>query len=117
MKFGSAYRALAVAVVGVALLSACTDRSDRVYFDGNYYPARSDGVRDDRRNFTASVKRADQGAEGAQMAALHEARRYCVNYFGTSDIDWASGPEGRAGPAFARSGDRVSVSGRCVIWR
>ena len=112
-----AYGLVAVVMLGVAILAGCTERSERVLFDGNYYPPKSSGDRNDRRNFTASVKRADLGLEGAQKAVLHEARRYCVTNFGTSDIAWADGSDGGAGPAFARSGSRVSVSGRCVIWK
>ena len=107
---------MAVAMLGVAILAGCAERGERMVFDGNYYPPRSSGDRDDRRNFTASVKRAELGLEGAQEAVLHEARRYCVTNFGTSDIAWATGPDGDAGPGFARSGNRISVSGRCVIW-
>jgi len=107
---------MAVAMLGFAILSGCAERGERMIFGGNYYPPRSSGDRDDRLNFTSSVKRADLGLEGAQEAVLHEARRYCVMNFGTSDIAWANGSDGRAGPAFARSGNRISVSGRCVIW-
>ena len=112
-----AYGLVAVAMLGVATLAGCTERSERVLFDGNYYPPKSSGDRDDRRSFTASVKRADRGIEGAQEAVLHEARRYCVTNFGTSDIVWTDGSDERAGPAFARSGSRISVSGRCRIWK
>ena len=111
------YRAMAVAMVGAAVVAGCTERSERVLFDGSYYPARSDGDRSDRRDFTASAKRVDQGLDGAREAALHEARRYCVNYFGSSDIAWSETPDGRSGPAFAQSGNRITVSGRCVIWK
>jgi len=111
-----AYRIMAGALLGVAL-AGCAERSERMFFAGNYYPPRTDEDRDDRRNFTASVKRVDQGVEGAREAVLHEARRYCVTNYGTSDIAWAQGPDGREGPAFAVSGGRMTVTGRCVIWK
>lgn len=100
----------------LVLVAGCSVREERMLFDGSYYPASSGAVSDDRRDFTASVTRASQGMEGAQRATLHEATRYCVNTFGTSRIDWANVPEASDGPAFAREGDRVSASGRCVIW-
>lgn len=98
------------------LLSGCGDRAERVTFGGNYYPAKSSGNSQDRRAFTASVSRASNGMAGAQQAALHEATRYCLQNFGTSDIDWSGVPEGAQIPAYARAGNRVSVTGRCVIW-
>ncbi len=104
------------AVVVVLGLAACGGNEKRMMFDGNYYPASSGATEQDRRAFTASVTRASQGLAGAQAAALHEATRYCVNTYGTSDIDWAGVPDGAQGPAYARAGERVSVAGRCVIW-
>lgn len=107
---GVAVAALMIVVAG------CSAREERMLFDGNYYPADSGAVSQDRLDFTASVTRASQGMDGAQRATVHEATRYCVNTFGTSRIDWANVPAGSDGPAFARNGDRVSASGRCVIW-
>ncbi|MFN2350240.1 MAG: hypothetical protein ABR558_11835, partial [Thioalkalivibrio sp.] len=106
--------------IGVAALilglAGCADREQRMFFDGNYYPASSSADQRDLRGFTASVTRASQGVAGAQAAALHEATRYCVNTYGTSRIDWANVTPGSDGPAYGQSGDRVSVAGRCVIW-
>ncbi|NCQ24235.1 MAG: hypothetical protein COW54_02025 [Rhodobacteraceae bacterium CG17_big_fil_post_rev_8_21_14_2_50_63_15] len=106
---------LVLVVIGV--MAGCTERKERVLFDGVYYPPKSRAEKQDQRNFTASVSRANRGIEGAQKAAVHEATRYCLENFGTSEIDWRGVPEGSEGPLFARSGDRVSVSGRCAIWR
>ncbi len=104
------------AVALMLAIAGCGDREQRMFFDGNYYPASSSGDQQDPRTFTASVTRAAQGITGAQRAVLHEATRYCVNTYGTSDIDWANVAPGAEGPAYGRSGDRVSVAGRCVIW-
>ncbi|MFB9150776.1 hypothetical protein [Roseovarius ramblicola] len=105
-----------MALLVVALAAGCTERSERVLFDGNYYPAKARGEREDRSEFTATVRRADNGIEGAQKAAVHEATRYCLRNFGTSEITWAGVPAGEDDPAYIRSGDRLSVSGRCAIW-
>jgi hypothetical protein len=108
---------LALAVCG-ALVAGCANREDRVLFDGNYYPGKVRAERDDRRNFTATVRRAGRGIEGARKAAVHEATRYCIENFGTSAIEWAGArEEGGGAPVFSRAGDRLSVSGSCVIWR
>ena len=97
------------------MLGACAERTERAYFDGNYYPAKTRAEKEDRRNFTASVRRASRGMNGAQQAALHEATRYCLESFGTSEIEWSGVAEGQ-GPVYGRSGDTVSVTGRCIIW-
>ncbi len=116
MIAGRAYRLMGAALLGVALVAGCTNREDRVLFDGNYYPGKARGEKADRRAFTASVGRAGRGIEGAQKAAVYEGTRYCIENFGTSEIAWSGVAEGQQGPVFARSGDRVSVTGRCVIW-
>ena len=100
----------------VLLLGACTERSERAFFDGNYYPPKTRAEKEDRRNFTASVRRASRGINGAQQAAVHEATRYCLESFGTSEIEWSGVPEGE-GPVHGRSGDTVSVTGSCNIWK
>lgn len=117
MSGAGAVRLGAVAILALALAAGCSKRESRVLFDGNYYPGKARGERDDRRDFTATVRRADLGTEGAQKAALHEATRYCLDNFGTSSIAWSGVAEDQDGPVFARSGDRVSVTGRCMIWQ
>ncbi|SLN15301.1 hypothetical protein ROG8370_00404 [Roseovarius gaetbuli] len=102
--------------LAVLMLAGCTERSERAIFDGNYYPPKTRAEKEDRRNFTASVRRASRGIEGAQKAALHEATRYCLESFGTSEIKWSGVAKGE-GPVYGRSGDTVSVTGRCIIWK
>lgn len=111
------YRRIAAVLLGLVLVAGCTDSEERVLFDGNYYPGKARGEKTDRRDFTATVRRAGRGIGGAQKAALHEATRYCLKNFGTSEIAWSGVPEGQEGPVYARSGDRVSVKGRCIIWK
>jgi hypothetical protein len=115
-KARSVLRGIGIATVVIALLASCASREKRVFFDGNFYPPKSSGERDDRRNFTATVGRVSRGVEGARNAAVHEAKRYCLKNFGTSDIVWAGVAEGEIGPVYLRSGDRITVEGRCEIW-
>jgi len=117
MSAGRAYRPLGAALLGLAIVAGCSDRDARVVFDGNYYPGKARGDRADRRDFTATVRRVGQGIAGAQKAAVHEATQYCINTFGTSRIAWSGAGAGQEGPAYSRSGDQLSVSGRCVIWQ
>jgi hypothetical protein len=116
MRRSGTYRLGALALVALALVAGCADREERVLFDGNYYPGKVRGEKDDRRDFTATVRRANAGSEGAQDAAVYEATRYCLKNFGTSEIAWSGAAEGQEGPVYARSGDSLSVTGRCVIW-
>ena len=109
-------RGAGIVALSLVLLAGCAERDERVIFNGNYYPAKSKGEKAERRDFTASVKRVSRGPEGARKAVLHEATRYCLLNFGTSEIEWAGVPAGGEGPVYARSGDRLSVSGRCIIW-
>ena len=55
--------------LAVLMLAGCTERSERAIFDGNYYPPKTRAEKEDRRNFTASVRRASRGIEGAQSTA------------------------------------------------
>ena len=116
MGLDRSYRRGGLVLLMLVVLAGCTERKERVVFDGNYYPPKSRAEKQDRRNFTASVSRANRGIEGAQKAVVHEATRYCLENFGTSDIAWAAAQTGE-GPVYTRSGDRVSVAGRCVIWK
>lgn len=116
MRIFASYRRAGLALVALAVLAGCTEREERVLFNGNYYPGKARAEKQDRRNFTALVRRAGRGIEGAQQAVLYEATRYCLDNFGTSEIAWKGAPEGTEGPVYARSGDTVTVTGRCIIW-
>jgi len=110
------YRLAGIALIAMTVLAGCAEREQRVLFNGNYYPGKARAQKEDRRNFTASVRRAGRGLEGAQQAVLYEATRYCLTNFGTSEIAWSGVPVGAEGPVYGRSGDTVSVRGRCIIW-
>jgi hypothetical protein len=103
-------------VVTLGWLAGCTEYAERVYFDGRYYPASADRVsRDARERFTVSVRRVDQGIDGARKAGRHEATRYCIQNFGTSRIDWQLGPEAEAALLRTPSGNLL-LKGECATW-
>ncbi|MBZ8119639.1 hypothetical protein KUD11_13400 [Roseovarius sp. LXJ103] len=104
-----------LALVGILSLSACAKPGDRVRFDGNYYPAKAKKESDDRTQFEVTVRRSDQGLNGALEAGRYEGTRYCVETFGDSTITWApsQGPDDFAGSA---DGASVSLRGSCVKW-
>ncbi len=108
------WRAILLAGVATLSLAACTERAERVYFDGNYYPTRESHVdRSDREVFETRVRRATQGIEGAVAAGMHGGTRYCVTNFGTSDIDWLTPTDPSALDATQAT---LTMRGRCVTW-
>jgi len=107
-----------VAAIGVILigLSACSPRAERLLFDGSYYPVKERGIsKEDRNAFEVSVRRADQGLDGARAAGLHGGVKYCIKNFGTSEIDWARGPLDEEETLQISNGNLV-FQGRCVTW-
>ena len=98
-----------------ALLSACSDKDKRVFFDGNYYPTKAKKVKGDRESFTVNVRRASKGLNGAREAGRHGGIKYCVETFGYSEIQWEIGPDA---DAVALGADRGSLTlkGRCEVW-
>jgi len=114
---GRAARGLAVALLAAGLaLTGCAKKKDRIFFEGNYYPIKVRAVdKSDRQAFTLSVRRADQGLKGARAAGLHGGKTYCLENFGTSEIEWTVGPDAPARALGAESGG-LSMSGRCILW-
>ncbi|EDM71214.1 hypothetical protein RAZWK3B_13374 [Roseobacter sp. AzwK-3b] len=108
-------RALILMTVSALMLAACSERSERVLFDGMYFPAKAKKASDDRLDFEVSVRRASQSLEAAQAAGRHEGTRYCIENFGTSEIAWSEGPDGESG-AVQMSNGNLMLKGRCVIW-
>ena len=104
-----------VVVAGLAL-SACTKKSERILFNGNYYPTKAKAVgKSDRRSFVVSVRRVDQGLAGAKEAGRHGGKTYCLQNYGTSEIEWAIGPD-TPDTALELSGGRLVFRGTCVLW-
>jgi hypothetical protein len=101
---------------GAALLAlaACGGGRTEVAFDGVSYSAsaaRGETV----ERFTASARPVSAGRAGAVRAAEHAGKRYCIETFGSSDIDWTTGPE--SVPAtLPVAGDAVTLEGRCAPW-
>ncbi len=107
-------RAVGLCVVAIMTIGACTERNQSVLFDGNFYPTRERAVdRSERAVFETTVRRADQGVEGAVAAGVHAGTGYCIRNFGTSEIEWLSAID----PATVdTSGGRLVLRGRCVTW-
>lgn len=96
-------------------LSACNKNKDRVAFDGKFFKTKAKSASDDRQSFTVKVPRINQGLTPALEAGRYEGTRYCVENFGTSDIEWINGPDADDS-ALNISGTTLTLSGRCSTW-
>lgn len=88
-----------------------------MYFDGHQFRAKAQKVEDDRAEFSVTVARASQSAEGAREAGRHAGVTYCIKQYGRSEIDWAEGlgPDDEGFPARIQD-DKVTLKGRCKGW-
>lgn len=96
-------------------LGACAKPGDRVLFDGKYYPTRAKKAGETRQSFVVTVRRADQGIEGARKAGRWEATRYCIKLVGDSTVDWQPGYDPEGGAAVVEGGNLI-LRGACVKW-
>lgn len=109
------FASLALVLAGGLGVAGCANNSDRVYFNGNYYPAKAKRDKDVTQGFVVTVQRVSKGLDGAREAGRYEGTRYCIKTFGTSEIDWVRGPDAKDG-TLQVSGSRLVLSGRCVTW-
>ncbi len=79
--------------VVAALVAGCSNRKERVAFDGKYFKTKISKVDGQRDVFTLVVKNAAQSIDGAREAARYDATVYCVTNYGSSDINWVVGPD------------------------
>ena len=94
-------------------LAACGRGEEQLQFDGQVY--RTDARAEERSNrqvFTATARPVSSSLEGAVLAAEHEGIKHCIQYYGTSDIDWQVGPD-TAPEALPIDDDTLVLSGTC----
>lgn len=108
-------RAVALMLAAALAVGACTDKERRVYFDGNYYPAKAKKVKGDRESFVVTVRKTSKGLDGAREAGRHAGVTYCIKNFGYSEIDWTNGPDAEDGNLTQANGNLV-LKGRCRVW-
>ncbi len=106
---------LAILLIAALLLTACSGerRADRVAFDGQFFRASAKKVDKQRLDFEVTVRPVSASLEGAREAGRYEATRYCVGNFGSSNIDWTSGPDAEDGRLLV-SNDRLLLTGTCA---
>ena len=107
-----------IALLSVSILAGCgaTKRvfgqDDRVYFEDMYFPARVSSDKENRQSFVASVDGIEQSLEQAREAGRYEGNKYCIDHFGSSDIDWVDGPDVADAELKIIEG-KLHLAGRC----
>ncbi|WP_136441446.1 hypothetical protein [Pacificoceanicola onchidii] len=114
-------------MIRVVLLSAlalsaagCSSINDRFgfgqnpeVFDGQRYRTAAKSERGNRASFVATARPVSASLDGAIEAARYESIQHCIRYFGTSDIDWASGPD-TPREALQIEDDTLTFVGTCL---
>lgn len=113
---GRGARTLVLALVAGAMLAGCARNSERVTFNGQFYKQKSKAAsRDNRERFVVTVRRVDRGYDGALAAGAYEGKRYCVQNFGTSEVEWYQSPLAPRGTV-QPDGNKLTFTGKCVLW-
>ncbi len=80
-------------LVVLGVLAGCTGRDDRLTFDGQYFRTKVSRVDRQRDVFTVRIRDVARSLDGAREAGRHAGNAYCVENYGSSDIDWTVGPD------------------------
>ncbi|MEP1766429.1 MAG: hypothetical protein ABJJ53_07285 [Sulfitobacter sp.] len=103
-------------VVCAGLVVGCTSPEDRLLFDGQFYNAKLRKVEKQLDQFEVTVKPVSKSLAGALEAGEFEAVSYCINTFGSSDINWTAGPDASEG-SLNIDKDTVTLAGGCSSLR
>lgn len=109
------FKRMLLTLAAALALAACGKSGERVFFEGNYYPADLASTGEGREAFAVTVQDATQGIEGAREAGRFEATRYCIENYGDSDITWQQGYGVEDARAMTDRGSLI-MRGSCVIW-
>ncbi|MEP3637853.1 MAG: hypothetical protein ABJN14_11400 [Paracoccaceae bacterium] len=102
---------MGLVMISALILAACS-RSDAVTFDGQVYRAKLSKVDRQLIEFSVEVSPVSASFEGALEAGRFEATRHCIENFGTSVIDWETGPDDDP-ETLAVVKDTLSFQGSC----
>ncbi|MGP6085519.1 hypothetical protein [Antarctobacter jejuensis] len=83
---------------------------DSPLFDGQRFGGSVKAARSDRQSFVVTINGVSKSPEGAIAAAEYKATQHCIEYFGTSDVDWQVGPQTTPLPV---SNDTLTLRGSC----
>ncbi len=108
-------RALVILTCLAVTLSACGKNADkRIRFDGEIFRGNAKATdKADRTYFIATAGPVSKSLEGAREALRYEGTKYCIKWFGISDIDWDVDPQAEA-TALPIDGDKLIIKGRCA---
>lgn len=103
-------------VLGTASCATFKNRGKTEYiFDGIEFKTKATKVdKDDRSHFKVEVRKATQSLNGAKEAGRYAATRYCIEQYGSSKVEWISGPEQENGTLTVIEGD-LWLEGICKI--
>lgn len=112
-------RRFGLLVCAALALSGCGERFKLIQrgdvFDGQRFrgSAKTDRQdRQDRQMFVATVRPVSASFEGAVQAATHQGTKHCIEYYGTSEIDWEIGPD-TPREALVIDNDTLTFMGTC----
>ncbi|MDO6732516.1 hypothetical protein Q4577_21025 [Marinovum sp. 2_MG-2023] len=99
--------------MSLGAVAACSrDDSRQITFDGERFRGTAKTVdKADRRIFIATAGPASRSLDGVREAVRHQGTRYCIRWFGISDIAWDIDPDAEVLPI---DSDKVVLKGRCV---
>lgn len=101
---------LGVALAGCGERFKLTKKGDT--FDGQFFRGSAKADRNDRQNFVASVRPVSASFDGAVQAAAHQGVKHCIEYYGTSEIEWTIGPD-TPRDALVIENDTLTFLGKC----
>lgn len=81
-------------------------------FDGERFRTKAKTERKNRQDFAITVSGVSKSMKGAIAAGEYKAVQHCIQYFGTSEIDWIVGPETDP-QALPIAGDTLTLRGSC----
>ncbi|MEP5732511.1 MAG: hypothetical protein ABJL67_24435 [Sulfitobacter sp.] len=80
-------------VLMAALVAGCTDRKNRLQFDGHFFRTKVSKVDGQRDVIQVRIRDVAKSLDGAREAGRHAGISYCVKNYGSSKIAWSVGPD------------------------
>lgn len=102
----------ALALTALAL-AGCGGVENDYNYGGVAFTGKAKPVKGDRTSFVSTAGPASASLDGAIGGANYEGIKYCIDYLGTSDIEWQVGPD-TPRQQLDLSDNRVTFRGRCV---
>lgn len=99
-------------VAAALLLTGCENNDDRIAFDGQFFRTKVSKVDKQLDVFTVNIRDVSRSLDGARQAGHHAGVEWCVENFGSSDIEWSVGPD-TPPEQLQIVDDRLNFSGVC----